>query len=77
MSEPRPAGPLLDALDVTLNLDEHDQLTDVLIVARTADFESGDTGIVIGTSRGLDWVTQYGLLAAARHVLDSGEVEEA
>lgn len=76
MSEPRPAGPLLDALGVTLNLDDHDQLTDVLIVARTTDFESGETGLVIGQSPGLDWVTQYGLVAAARHILDSSDVEE-
>lgn len=76
VSEPKQAGPLLDALGVTLNLDEHDQLTDVLIIGRTTDFESGDTGIVIGNSAGLDWITQYGLLGAARYILESGEIEE-
>ena len=77
MTDPRPAGPILDALGVTFDLDEHDQVTDILVIGRTADFESGQTGFLLGRSQGLDWVTQYGLLAIAQKVLDETGIEEA
>ncbi len=70
----QPAGPLLDALGVTINLDEHQQLTDVMVVGRVSDFadDGSGTALVIGSNRGNDWIAQLGMLAAARLVLEAG-----
>ncbi len=70
----QPAGPLLDALGVTIDLDEHQQLTDVMIIGRVLDFadDGSGTALVIGSNRGNDWIAQLGMLAAARLVLEAG-----
>jgi hypothetical protein len=62
---------MIDALGVTLTLDDNQQLTDVLVIGRIADFTDGQTGLVIGSSNGMDWITQLGLIAAARGVLEA------
>jgi hypothetical protein len=66
----QPVGPLLDALGVTIELDANQQLTEVVVIGRVVDFVDNTTGLVIGTSRGCDWISQRGLLAAAQHILD-------
>jgi hypothetical protein len=73
----QPAGPMLDALGVTLDLDEGQQLTEAFVIGKVSDFESGGTGLVLGTSEGLDWIGQRGLLDAARYTLDHVGVQEA
>lgn len=77
MTEPRAAGPILDALGATFDLDEHDHVTDVLLVGKVLDAETGETGVVIGRTSSQDWVTQFGLLGVARRLLDSSDIEEA
>lgn len=70
------AGPLLDALGVTLDIEEGQQLTEVLVVGKLADFNGdGGTALVIGASAGIDWVSQFGLLAAADMVLRQNAAE--
>lgn len=64
------AGPLLDQLGVKVDLDEGQQITEVVILCKIADFDSGGTALAIGISDGLDWIAQRGLLAAAEHVLN-------
>lgn len=66
-----PAGPVLDALGVMLDVEQADQVTEVIVIAKVASFgESGGTGLVLATSNGLDWVAQRGLLSTAQWVLD-------
>lgn len=67
MSEPRPAGPILDELGVTLELEPNDRVTEVLILAKLTDLDTGDVGLVFA-SNDLDWIAQAGLLAAASQV---------
>jgi hypothetical protein len=65
----RPVGPILDGLGVTFDLDEDDLITEVVVVGKVSRMsESGGTSIVIGTNDGMDWISQLGLLEAARQV---------
>lgn len=71
----QPAGPLLDALGVTIDLEPHQQLTDVLVIGKVADFDNDHTPLVLAKSSGLDWIAQLGLIHAARLVSESGPIE--
>jgi hypothetical protein len=70
-----PLGPLVDGLEITANLDPNDQITDMVIIAKVIDAESGATGLGI-YHNDIDWITQCGLLHAARHVFDRGDIEQ-
>lgn len=73
-----PAGPILDALGVMLDVTEADQVVEVLVIAKVSSFsEGGGTGLVLATSTALDWVQQRGLVSAAQWVLDQGDVGES
>ena len=64
-----PAGPLIDELGVTLDLEGNDRLTDVLVLGKTTDLEDGAVGLVIAASSNLDWIAQAGLLAVAGQLI--------
>lgn len=68
-------GAQLDALGVTLDLDDNQHLTDVIVLGRLSDAENGETALVIGASAGLDWIAQLGLLAAGRLVAEQDVCE--
>jgi hypothetical protein len=75
MSE-QPIGPLLDALGVTIELEDNQQLTEVLVIAKSVDFTSDDPpALVLASSDGLDWIAGRGLMYAAQYVLDQKSVE--
>ncbi len=67
------AGPVLDALGVTLDLDEHQQVTEAMIIAKIVDFgtDSPGTYLVLSCSKGLDWIAQRGLMSTAQLMLDA------
>jgi hypothetical protein len=67
----QPVGAQLDALGVTLDLDEHQHVADVVVIARLGDATDGATALVIGASQGCDWIAQLGLLSGARAVIES------
>jgi len=69
MSEGRPAGPILDELAVTMPLDEHDRVTEVLLLAKVTNLETGNVAL-LNASNDLDWIAQWGLLAAAKQVFE-------
>lgn len=69
-------GALLDSLGVTLDIDESQQLTDVVVLGKLADFGTGGTAVVIGNSEGLDWIAQRGIVSAAQHVMDNADPAE-
>ncbi len=76
MSDSTPAGPLVDALGVTVAMDAHDRLTDVLLIGKTIDLEDGSVGLVISASDDLDWISQAGLLDIARRLVASGHLPD-
>lgn len=63
----RPAGPILEELGVTFALDDSDRVTEVLLLAKTMDMETGDVALVISSNK-LDWIAKAGLVAAAQQV---------
>lgn len=70
-----PAGQLLDALGVTITLADGQQLVEAVVIGKAIGFDDVErsTSLVIGSSDGLDWIAQRGLVAAANDVL-SGDI---
>jgi hypothetical protein len=69
-----PIGPLMDALGVQIELEESQQVTEVLVIAKVHDFKTGDTAVGMYKSDCTDWVSQLGLLAAAQQIVDGGSI---
>lgn len=73
-----PAGPLVDALGLVVDLEEHQRLTEAVLIGKVIDLSDPDhdrASLIIGRS-GIDWISQRGLLSAAQHVLDSADFED-
>ena len=68
----QPVGPILDELGVKVDLDEQDRITEVLVLAKTTDLDSGDVALIV-VSNELDWIAQAGLHAAAAQVFSADE----
>lgn len=66
----KPIGPTLDELGVEIELDIDERVTEVLVIAKTMDLETGAVSLLI-TSNDLDWIQQWGLHAAAGQVYQS------
>lgn len=64
----RPVGQLLDGLGVTLDLRPEQQVIEVLVIAKVADFkeDEGTPRLGLGSSTGLDWMAELALIEAAR-----------
>jgi len=72
--ERSPIGPILDALDVSVDLGPHDRITDVVVCARVLNLTDGSEAIGL-YHNDLGWIMQRGLVAAAEHVLSRAETE--
>lgn len=70
-----PAGPVLDELGVELDLADDDRVTEVLLLAKTTNLDSGVVSLVIAANKGMDWISQLGLLTAAQQVLEQTDDE--
>lgn len=70
----RPAGPILDELGVTFELADDDRITEVVVLAKSTNLDTGDVALVI-SSNDLDWIAQAGLLAAAQQVATANPLE--
>ena len=70
----QPIGPILDGLDITIDLDDGELVENVLVLAKTVD-QAGAVALTIANSAGMSWIEQLGLLAAAQHVLNGGTCE--
>lgn len=70
-------GSMLDLLGVTANLDEHERITDVVVLGKVAKLDAADsaTRIVVSSSTHSDWITRLGLIYAGRRVID-GDIEK-
>ena len=70
-------GVILDQLGVTANLDEHERITDVVVLGKVTklDVSEDTTRIVVSFSTNTDWITRLGLLYAGRKVID-GDIEK-
>jgi hypothetical protein len=72
------AGQLVDALGVTVALAEGMQLVEAVVIGKAVGFDEGTRGtsLVIGSSEGLDWIAQRGLLGAALDVVRADIVRD-
>lgn len=68
----QPIGALLDSLGVTLDLKPGQQLVEVLVLAKVADFsdDSGVPRLGLGSSTGLDWMAELALVRSATLVIE-------
>lgn len=73
MSE-QPAGPILDGLGVTLDLDDGDLIASAVVVAKVVNGE-GEVTLLIADSEGMSWLDQRGLIAAANDLVRSAAFE--
>jgi hypothetical protein len=71
----RKAGELLDALNVTLDLEDSDMVTDVVVLAKNV-CSDGEVSLVIGKSETTSWLEQLGLVYAAADILRSSGFEQ-
>lgn len=66
----RKAGEILDPLGLTLDVDDDQQVTEAVVIARCVSFgEDSRTSLIVTTTPGLDWISQAGLFAAAQQVI--------
>lgn len=68
-------GPVVDSLGISADLEEHESLTDVLIIGRITKFDgdaSEQTRLLVCHNPGLDWISQMGLIAAASQAVNFG-----
>jgi hypothetical protein len=70
-----PLGPIVESLGIKANLADNDQITDMVILAKVIDAESGATGLGV-YHNDIDWITQLGLLMAAVNVFERGDFEQ-
>lgn len=73
----KPLGALLDNLGVVGTVRDGQQIVEALVICKVVDFEGDDeVSVLLATSKGLDWVAQGGLIAAAVDI-NSGRCESA
>lgn len=68
------AGPILDGLGITLDLNDGDLIASALVIAKVVDAD-GEVGLHIADSEGMSWLDQYGLLAAASDLVRTQQFE--
>jgi hypothetical protein len=67
MSE-RKAGELLDALNVCLDMEDTDMVTDVVVIAKNV-MADGGVSLIVGKSESTSWLEQLGLIYAASDIM--------
>lgn len=72
----RKAGELLDALNVTLEVDDTDMVTDAIVIAKNV-MANGEVSVIIGKSESTSWLEQLGLVYAAADIMREGGYERA
>lgn len=69
-------GRLLDALGVTVDLDEGDMPVDAIVIVKLVK-NDGAVSMVKGRSETLDWITALGMMTAAQEIENSGYINVA
>lgn len=72
----RTVGDLLDKLGLTLDLDDDDMVTNVVVIAKNV-MGDGQVSLIIGKSEGTTWLEQLGLIYAASDIIRQGGYEQA
>lgn len=67
-STSQPFGPIVEQMGMRADLGEHDQVTAMIIITKTVNFESGDVALGYYRSEGLDWIDARGMVATASDI---------
>jgi hypothetical protein len=68
VSTQQPLAPIIEGLGVQVSLDPEERITEVLVIAKTVDMDSGVVAVTIASNE-LDWIAQAGLAAAYGQVI--------
>lgn len=68
----QPAAPILNGLNVTLNLADGDLVANAIVVAKVVA-DDGQVGVVISNSEGTSWLDQLALIVAASEIVRSNQ----
>jgi hypothetical protein len=70
-STSQPFAPIVEQMGMTAELGPNDQVTAMIIITKTMNFESGDVFLGYYRSEGLDWIDARGMLGAAGDIASS------
>ncbi len=70
----QPAGPILDGLGLTIDLNEGDLVSDAVVIVKVIT-EDGSVTVSLSSSESMSWLDQFGLIAAANRVVVSTHFE--
>jgi hypothetical protein len=59
-----------DELWEALELEENHQVTDAVIIAKVAHFDTGGTALSLAATDGVDWISQFGMLHGAVAIMN-------
>ncbi len=68
---PQPFAPIVEQMGMEAQLGPNDQVTAMIIITKTMNFETGDIYLGYYRSDGLDWIDARGMLAAASDIASS------
>lgn len=71
----RKVGDLLDKLGLTVDIEDDDMVTNVVVIAKNV-MGDGQVSVIIGKSEGTTWLDQLGLVEAARDIMRQGGYEQ-
>jgi hypothetical protein len=66
----QPAGPIVDGLGITLDVDEGCLVSDAVLLAKVIG-PDGTSIVAISDNPSMDWLTQYALIKAAERIIDT------
>jgi hypothetical protein len=72
----QPVGQLLDALGVTVDLDDGDMPVDAHVMIKAVKGD-GTVTLIKGVSESLDWISALGMLTAALEIENSGYISSS
>ncbi|HEY2089068.1 MAG TPA: hypothetical protein VGH54_23970 [Mycobacterium sp.] len=64
----QPFAPIVEQMGMKAELGENDQVTAMIIITKTMDFETGDVALGYYRSKGLDWIDARGMVATAMDI---------
>lgn len=62
----------ISAFNIETELTDEDQILDVVVLIRHVNPDCGHDAIYVATSPGSSWVTNLGLVASAKAIMESG-----
>jgi hypothetical protein len=72
-----PIGPVADQLGVRLHIHPGEQVTEMMVIMKRANFETGTTSVAFSFAEGMDWVQRRALIYVAEEIMRGQPLEDA